>query len=153
MNLTPEKIMGMDVGDRTIGIAISDGLGITAQPKETIRRVSLKEDIDRLVELILENNVVRIVIGLPLNMNGTLGPQGEKTKAFAQKLDKKLKYSDRMVGKTIDIVFWDERLTTSAAQRALIEADVRREGRRQVVDTVAAVFILQNYMDHQKNMR
>jgi len=145
--------MGLDVGDRTIGIAISDGLGITAQPKETIRRVSLKEDIDRLVELILENNIIKIVIGLPLNMNGTLGPQGEKTQGFAQKLEKKLKYSDRMVGKTVEIVFWDERLTTASAQRALIEADVRRENRRHVVDTVAAVFILQNYMDHQKNMR
>lgn len=145
--------MGLDVGDRTIGIAMSDGLGITAQPKETIRRVSLKEDIDRLVELILENNIIKIVIGLPLNMNGTLGPQGEKTQGFAQKLEKKLKYSDRMVGKTVEIVFWDERLTTASAQRALIEADVRRENRRNVVDTVAAVFILQNYMDHQKNMR
>lgn len=145
--------MGLDVGDRTIGIAISDGLGITAQPKETIRRVSLKEDIDRLVELILENNIIKIVIGLPPNMNGTLGPQGEKTQGFAQKLEKKLKYSDRMVGKTVEIVFWDERLTTASAQRALIEADVRRENRRHVVDTVAAVFILQNYMDHQKNMR
>lgn len=145
--------MGLDVGDRTIGIAMSDGLGITAQPKETIRRVSLKEDIDRLVELILENNIIKIVIGLPLNMNGTLGPQGEKTQGFAQKLEKKLKYSDRMVGKTVEIVFWDERLTTASAQRALIEADVRREDRRNVVDTVAAVFILQNYMDHQKNMR
>jgi putative Holliday junction resolvase len=145
--------MGLDVGDRTIGIAISDGLGITAQPKETIRRVSLKEDIDRLVELILENNIIKIVIGLPLNMNGTLGPQGEKTQGFAQKLEKKLKYSDRMVGKTVEIVFWDERLTTASAQRALIEVDMRRESRRQIVDTVAAVFILQNYMDHQKNMR
>lgn len=145
--------MGLDVGDKTIGIALSDGLGITAQPRETLRRVSLKEDIDRLVELILEHNVVKIVMGLPLNMNGSLGPQGEKTKAFAQKLEKKLKYSDRMEGKTLEIVFWDERLTTSAAQRALIEADVRREDRRHVVDTVAAVFILQNYMDHQKNMR
>jgi len=86
-------------------------------------------------------------------MNGTLGPQGEKTQGFAQKLEKKLKYSDRMVGKTVEIVFWDERLTTASAQRALIEADVRREDRRHVVDTVAAVFILQNYMDHQKNMR
>ncbi|MDK9712365.1 Holliday junction resolvase RuvX [Acidaminobacter sp.] len=145
--------MGLDVGDRTIGIAISDGLGLTAQPKETIRRVSLKEDIDRLVELILENNIIKIVIGLPLNMNGTLGPQGEKTQGFAQKLEKKLKYSDRMVGKTVEIVFWDERLTTASAQRALIEVDMRRENRRQIVDTVAAVFILQNYMDHQKNMR
>lgn len=145
--------MGLDVGDRTIGVAISDGLNLTAQPKETIRRVSIKEDIDRLIQLILDNNIITIVVGLPLNMNGTLGPQGEKTKAFAQKLEKKLKYSDRIEGKQVEIVFWDERLTTSAAQRALIEVDMRREDRRQVVDTVAAVFILQNYMDHQKNMR
>ncbi|SCZ81750.1 Holliday junction resolvase RuvX [Acidaminobacter hydrogenoformans] len=145
--------MGLDVGDRTIGVAVSDGLGLTAQPRETIRRVSIKEDIDRLVDLILENNIIKVVIGLPLNMNGTLGPQGEKTKAFAQKLEKKLKYSDRIEGKQVEIVFWDERLTTSAAQRALIEVDMRREDRRQVVDTVAAVFILQNFMDRQKNMR
>lgn len=145
--------MGLDVGDRTIGVAVSDGLNLTAQPRETIRRGSIKEDIDRLVDLILKNNIITIVIGLPLNMNGTLGPQGEKTKAFAQKLEKKLKYSDRIEGKQVEIVFWDERLTTSAAQRALIEVDMRREDRRQVVDTVAAVFILQNYMDHQKNMR
>nr|WP_207646483.1 Holliday junction resolvase RuvX [Acidaminobacter hydrogenoformans] len=151
--MKPEKIMGLDVGDRTIGVAVSDGLGLTAQPRETIRRVSIKEDIDRLVDLILENNIIKVVIGLPLNMNGTLGPQGEKTKAFAQKLEKKLKYSDRIEGKQVEIVFWDERLTTSAAQRALIEVDMRREDRRQVVDTVAAVFILQNFMDRQKNMR
>lgn len=145
--------MGLDVGDKTIGVAVSDALGLTAQPRQTIRRVSMKEDIDRLVDLILENNIITIVVGLPLNMNGTLGPQGEKTQSFAQKLEKKLKYSDRIEGKTINIVFWDERLTTSAAQRALIEVDVSRAGRRQVVDTVAAVFILQNYMDHQKNSR
>jgi putative Holliday junction resolvase len=145
--------MGLDVGDKTIGVAVSDALGLTAQPRQTIRRVSIKEDIDRLVDLILENNIITIVVGLPLNMNGTLGPQGEKTQSFAQKLEKKLKYSDRIEGKTINIVFWDERLTTSAAQRALIEVDVSRAGRRQVVDTVAAVFILQNYMDHQKNSR
>jgi putative Holliday junction resolvase len=145
--------MGLDVGDKTIGVAVSDALGLTAQPRQTIRRVSIKEDIDRLVDLILENNIITIVVGLPLNMNGTLGPQGEKTQSFAQKLEKKLKYSDRIEGKTINIVFWDERLTTSAAQRALIEVDVSRAGRRQVVDTVAAVFILQNYMDQQKNSR
>lgn len=145
--------MGLDVGDKTIGIAVSDAMGLTAQPRETIRRTTLKEDIDRIVALVLENNIVKIVVGLPLNMNGSLGPQGEKTQVFAQKLEKKFKYSDRMVGRTFEIVFWDERLTTSAAERSLIEADVNRAARKRVIDTVAAVFILQNYMDHQKNLR
>ncbi|MDN5351873.1 MAG: putative pre6S rRNA nuclease [Clostridiales bacterium] len=140
------RVMGLDVGDRTIGVAISDPLLITAQGKETLFRESIKQDIDTLVNWIVEYDVEKVVVGLPLNMNGTLGDQGEKTKAFTQKLEKKLNYSDRVKSK-VEIIYWDERLTTKSATRALIESDMRREKRKKVVDTVAAVLILQSYLD------
>ncbi len=143
------RIMGLDVGDRTIGVAISDALKITAQGKETIMRQSIKQDIDRLVELIVEYEVTKVVSGLPMNMNGTLGPQGEKTQEFVKKLEKKLKYSDR-IKTEIEIVFWDERLTTLGAERMLIEADVSRKKRKTVIDKVAAQLILQGYLDSLK---
>lgn len=144
------RIMGLDVGDRTIGVAISDALLITAQGKETIFRQSLKQDIDRLIELINEYEVTKIVSGLPYNMNGTLGPQGEKTKSFMEKLEKKLTYSDRIKHK-IDIEYWDERMTTLSATRMLIDADMRREKRKEVVDKLAATLILQGYLDRLKS--
>ncbi|MBM7561581.1 Holliday junction resolvase RuvX [Fusibacter tunisiensis] len=140
------RIMGLDVGDKTIGIAISDALQITAQGKETLFRESLKSDIDQLVQWIVSYEVHKIVVGLPLNMNGSLGPQGEKTKQFAEKLEKKLKHSTRIT-EPVEIVYWDERLTTLGANRMLIETDMRREKRKKVVDTVAAVLILQGYLD------
>jgi len=143
------RIMGLDVGDRTIGIAISDGLNITAQGKETIFRESLKKDIDRIIELITEYEVTKIVSGLPYNMNGSLGPQGEKTKQFISKLEKKLIYSDR-IQRSIEIVFWDERLTSVSAEKMLIHADVNRKKRKAVIDKVAATLILQSYLDGQK---
>lgn len=145
------RIMGLDVGDRTIGVAISDALLITAQGKETIFRQSLKQDIDRLVDLINEYEVTKIVAGMPYNMNGSLGPQGEKTQQFMDKLEKKLTYSDRIKGK-IEIEFWDERLTTLSATRLLIEADVRREKRKDVVDKLAATLILQGYLDKNRTV-
>lgn len=144
------RIMGLDVGDRTIGVAISDALLITAQGKETIFRQSLKQDIDRLIELINEYEVTKIVSGLPYNMNGTLGPQGEKTKSFMEKLEKKLIYSDRITHK-IEIEYWDERMTTLSATRMLIDADMRREKRKEVVDKLAATLILQGYLDRLKS--
>jgi len=139
--------MGLDVGDRTIGVAISDSLLLTAQGKETIFRESIKKDIDRIVTLIVEYDVTTIVSGLPMNMNGTLGPQGEKTKAFVQKLEKKLQYSDRIT-KPIIQEFWDERLTSIGAERMLIAADMRRDKRKLVIDKVAATLILQGYLDN-----
>lgn len=138
--------MGLDVGDRTIGVAISDALLITAQGKETIFRQSLKQDIDRLVDLINEYEVTKIVAGMPYNMNGSIGPQGEKTKQFMDKLEKKLTYSDRIKGK-IELFFWDERMTTLSATRLLIEADMRRDKRKEVVDKLAATMILQGFLD------
>ncbi|OJV62122.1 MAG: Holliday junction DNA helicase RuvA [Clostridiales bacterium 38-18] len=145
------RIMGLDVGDRTIGVSISDALLITAQGKETIIRQSIKQDIDRLVDLINEYEVTTIVTGMPYNMNGTVGPQGEKTKQFMDKLEKKLIYSDRIKEK-IKIEYWDERLTTMSATRALIEGDVRRENRKKVVDMLAASLILQGYLDRNRTV-
>ena len=140
------RYIGLDVGDRTIGVAISDALKITAQGKETIFRQSIKQDIDRLVDLIVEYEVTRVVSGLPMNMNGTLGPQGEKTQDFMKKLEKKIKYSDR-IDRDIEIIFWDERLTTIGAQKMLIQADVSRQKRKTVIDKIAAQLILQGYLD------
>ena len=145
------RVMGLDGGDRTIGVAISDALLITAQGKETIFRQSLKQDIDRLIELINEYQVTKIVSGMPYNMNGSIGPQGEKTKQFIDKLEKKLIYSDRISGK-IEIEYWDERMTTLSATRMLIEADMRREKRKEVVDKLAATLILQGYLDKNRTV-
>jgi putative Holliday junction resolvase len=131
--------MGLDVGDKTIGIAVSDALGWTAQGVETIRRTNIKADLRRLEELVKEKEIHKMIVGLPKNMNGTLGPQGEKVLEFVERLKKRFN--------TLEIVLWDERLTTVAAERTLISADVRREKRKQVIDMVAATYILQGYLD------
>ncbi len=133
------RIMGLDVGDVTIGVAVSDEMGIIANGITTIRRKNLEFDFDSLKSIINEKNIKRIVVGLPKNMNNTIGPRGEITLAFADELRK------RFDG--IEVIMWDERLTTSAAQRTLIEADVSRKNRKKVIDKLAAVLILQNYLD------
>ncbi|WP_341472778.1 Holliday junction resolvase RuvX [Anaerophilus nitritogenes] len=135
------RTMGLDVGDKTIGVAVSDAMGMIAQGVETIRRVGKKADYKRLQELIEEKCVTKIVVGLPKNMNGTLGPQGEKVLSFVEGLNNRFK---------VEIILWDERLTTVAAERTLIEGDVRRENRKKVIDMVAATYILQGYLDAQK---
>ncbi|MBE0449611.1 MAG: Holliday junction resolvase RuvX [Clostridia bacterium] len=145
------RIMGLDVGDKKIGVAISDSLLITAQGKETLFRESLKVDLDKLIHYINEYDVHKIVVGMPLNMNGSLGPQGEKTKQFVAKLEKKLIHSTR-IDREIEIVYWDERLTTMGATRSLIETDMSRKKRKGVVDTVAAVLILQGYLDGNRTV-
>ncbi|MDR1773851.1 MAG: Holliday junction resolvase RuvX [Clostridioides sp.] len=132
------RIMGLDIGDKTIGVACSDLMGITAQGITTIRRESKKKDLDELKKIISEQNVYKIVSGLPKNMNGDIGPQGEKVIKFCDILKEEL---------GLEIEFWDERLTTVAAHRTLIEADVSRKKRKQVVDKLAAVIILQGYLD------
>lgn len=135
-----ERIMGLDVGDKTIGVSVSDLLQMTAQGVTTIRRESKEKDFKALEDLIKEYNIKKVVIGLPKNMNGTMGPQGEKTMKFAEKLKNKFK---------VQIIYEDERLTTMAAEKLLIEGDVRREKRKGVIDKVAANFILQTYLDRQ----
>ena len=136
------RIMGLDVGDKTIGVAVSDLMGLTAQGVKTIKRVGKKKDIEALKEIIKERQVNKIVSGLPKNMNGTLGPQGEKVIKFCELLEEET---------GIKIEYWDERLSTVAAERTLIQGNVRRETRNGVIDMVAAVIILQGYLDRQRN--
>jgi putative Holliday junction resolvase len=133
------RILALDVGDKTIGIAVSDELGLTAQGVEVIRRSSPAADFRRLAELVAVYGADTILIGLPKNMNGTIGPRGEAVQLFAAEVA--AAFPDRVVK------LWDERLSTVAAERSLIEADVSRRRRREVIDKMAAVFILQGYLD------
>ena len=136
--------MGLDVGSKTIGVAISDAMGWTAQGIETIKINEQIQDFGykRLKELIKEYEVTKAVVGLPKNMNGTIGPRGEICQEFAKNIERKFK---------IPVVLWDERLTTMAAERVLLEADVSRGKRKKVIDKMAAVMILQGYLDSQTN--
>ena len=121
------RIMGLDVGDKTIGVAVSDLMGLTAQGVKTIKRVGKKKDIEALKEIIKERQVNKIVSGLPKNMNGTLGPQGEKVIKFCELLEEET---------GIKIEYWDERLSTVAAERTLIQGNVRRENRNRYKDRI-----------------
>ncbi|QQY80565.1 putative Holliday junction resolvase [Keratinibaculum paraultunense] len=133
-----ERIMGLDVGDKTIGVALSDPLKITAQGLKTIKRKNINDDIKEIEDIIQKYNVTKIVVGLPKNMNNTIGPQGEKVLNFVKKLKKRI---------DVDIILEDERLTTVAAEKMLIEGDVSRKNRKKVIDKVAATYILQTYLD------
>ncbi len=130
--------MGLDVGDKTIGVAISDPLLLTAQGYKTISRESNKKDIKEIEDIIKEYNITKIIVGLPKNMNNTIGIQGEKVLNFVEKLKRRIK---------IEIVLEDERLTTVSAERILLEGDVSRKNRKKIIDKVAATYILQNYLD------
>jgi putative holliday junction resolvase len=132
------RLLGLDYGDKTIGVALSDELGWTAQGLEVIRRTTEEKDLARLQELVQQYGVTEIVVGLPKNMNNTIGPRGEICMAFAQKLHEILQ---------LPVHLWDERLTTVSAQRTLLEADVSRKKRKLVIDKMAAGLILQGYMD------
>lgn len=132
------RIMGLDYGEKTIGVAVSDELGWTAQGIEVIRRTNMSSDIEALRNIMLTYHIHEIVIGLPKHMNGTIGERGEQCIAFAEQLKTHFK---------LPVHLWDERLTTVAAERTLLEADMSRKKRKQVVDKIAAVFILQGYMD------
>lgn len=137
------RIMGLDFGSKTVGVAISDPLFITAQGIEIIRRKEenkLRQTLARIEALIVEYEVSEIVLGLPKNMNATEGERVEKTKEFADRLS-------RRTG--LPVSFWDERLTTVAADKAMMEAGIRRENRKEHVDKLAAVFILQGYLDER----
>ncbi|MEK8131455.1 Holliday junction resolvase RuvX [Paenibacillus filicis] len=139
------RLMGLDYGDKTIGVAVSDELGWTAQGLEVIRRTTGERDLGRLRDIIRDYEVSEIVVGLPKNMNNTIGPRGELCIEFSRWLHEELQ---------LPVHLWDERLTTVSAQRTLIEADVSRKKRKQVVDKMAAALILQNYMDaHSKSKR
>lgn len=136
-----KRIMGLDVGDKTIGVAISDPLGITAQGITTIRRKGINSDFLELEKLVSEYDVEEVVIGLPKNMNNTIGPQGEKVLQFVEKFNKKF---------NLKVILQDERLTTVSAERLLIDADVSRKKRKDVIDKVAATYILNSYLEKNK---
>ena len=136
------RIMGLDFGDKTVGVAISDPLFVTAQPYETIKRRKAKFDIDRIVEIVNDKEVSLIVVGLPKNMNNTIGPQSMKVMSFVDLIKKRI---------DIDIVYEDERLTTVQSEAVLIDMNVRRENRKAHIDKIAASFILQSYLDRRSN--
>lgn len=135
------RIMGLDFGSKTVGVAVSDPLGITAQGVETITRPQenkLRRTLARIEELVKEYGVEEIVLGYPKNMNNTLGERALKSEEFKKQLEART---------NLPVVLWDERLTTAAAQRALMEGGVRRENRKDTVDMLAAILILQGYLD------
>lgn len=133
------RVLGIDFGDRRIGIAVSDPFGWTAKGVETIKwQDSLKGPVERILQLIEEYSIDRIVVGFPINMNGTVGPRGEKTLDFIERIKKVT---------PVEIVKWDERLSTVAANRLMHEAGVKTSKKKGIVDQIAAVYILQNYLD------
>ena len=139
-----KKKMALDVGDKTIGVAVSDALLITAQGITTIERVGIKKDTTKVMEMIKEHMCDTVVIGLPKKLDGTDSIQTEKVYEFKERLENKLRSSGMA---DIKIVYQDERLTTVMAEKVLIDADVSRKKRKQVIDKQAAVIILQSYLD------
>ena len=140
------RLMGLDYGSKTVGVAVSDPLGLTAQGVETVWRKQenkLRQTLARIEELISEYQVERIVLGYPKNMNNTIGERAVKSLEFKEKLEKRTGLS---------VVMWDERLTTAEAERTLMETGVRRENRKQYLDQMAAVLILQGYLDRSNMM-
>jgi putative Holliday junction resolvase len=135
---TGERLLGIDMGSKTIGLALSDITLTIATPLETIRRTKFKIDVERMRDIVNEHGIKGFVLGLPLNMDGTEGSRCQSTRAFAENLVEKI---------DLPLAFWDERLSTAAVTRTLIEADVTRKGRKQVVDKMAAAFILQGALD------
>ena len=131
------RIMALDVGERRIGVALSDPLGLTAQGLEVYQRLTLEQDLAYLTALFQNTQCSRLLIGLPRHMNGEIGPEAEKVMEFGTSLG-------RVCG--VEPIFWDERLTTVQAERALLEGNVRRRRRRQVIDQLAAVLLLENYL-------
>jgi putative Holliday junction resolvase len=132
------RIIGLDIGSKRIGVAVSDLLGITAQAVETIACRSPESDTQRIAELVEAYGAGSIVVGMPFNMDGSEGPQVEKVREFMAQVKEQIR---------VPVIEWDERLTTVAAERMLLEADMSRAKRRKVIDKVAAVLILQGYLD------
>ncbi len=135
---TNRAICGLDLGEKTIGVAVSDLRKSVATPIEVIRRTKFTEDAAKLLSILTERNIAAVILGLPLNMDGSEGPRAQSTRAFARNL---VRLCDLPIG------YWDERLSTVAAERALLEADTSRKRRKEVIDQVAAGFILQGVLD------
>lgn len=137
------RVMGLDVGSKTVGIALSDELGWTAQGLKTLHINEEKQEFGfkEIGQLITEYQVSQVVVGFPKNMNGTIGPRGEASKQYAAEIERRF---------GVSAILWDERLTTMAAERVLLEADLSRKKRKKVIDKMAAVMILQGYLDSIK---
>lgn len=134
------RTMALDVGEKTVGIAMTDVLGITASPRETLRRDGT--ELDRLLRTIQDEEVGEVVVGLPISLNGTLGPSAQKVLQFVEELRRRL----QAIQSEVPVETWDERLTTAEAEKMLIQAETRRSKRRQVIDQIAATLILQGYL-------
>ena len=137
-------VMGLDLGTKTIGVALSDRLWSVASPHETVKRVKFTDDAARLMAIAAGREVGGIILGLPRNMDGSEGPRAQSTRAFARNLARLTE---------LPIGYWDERLSTVAAERALLEADATRKRRMQVIDNIAAAYILQGVLDRMRHMR
>ncbi len=137
-------LVGLDLGTKTIGVAVSDGLLSVASPLETIKRTKYTADAARLSEILAKRDVCGIVLGLPFNMDGSEGPRCQSTRAFARNFARQSE---------LPITYWDERLSTVAAERALLEADASRKHRAEVIDNVAAAYILQGALDRLHHLR
>ena len=135
------SLIGLDLGTKTIGVAVSDIILSVATPIKTIKRKKFSLDSDHLLEIISTKNCCGVIIGLPINMDGSEGPRAQSTRAFARNFSAKTE---------LPITFWDERLSTVAAEKALLEADTTRKRRAQVIDHVAAAYILQGFLDRLK---
>ncbi|WP_306484794.1 Holliday junction resolvase RuvX [Anaerococcus sp.] len=136
------RIMGLDVGNKTIGVALSDPMFLLANALETIKRKKASTDIERIKEIVEENDVNLIIVGLPKNMNNTIGPQAMRVISFVDLLKKQV---------DVEVVYEDERMTTIQSEAVLMDMEVRRENRKKYIDKIAATFILQTYLDRRKN--
>ena len=135
------RVVGLDLGEKTIGVAVSDELGLIAHPRRTLRRTGNKSDSFAVANVAAEEEAERIVVGLPLTLEGSIGPAARRVMAFVEALRKVVK---------IPVETWDERFSTAAVERVLIEADLSREKRKQVIDKQAAAYILQGWLDAQR---
>lgn len=138
------RFLGLDIGTKTVGLALSDVLGMIATPTETLRRGKFGDDAKKLFAMVAQHDIGALVLGLPLNMDGSEGPRCQSVRQFAQNL---------LAVQDIDVVFWDERLSTVAAHRVMIDADLSRKRQAEVVDKMAAAVILQGFLDHLSHLK
>jgi putative Holliday junction resolvase len=141
----PGRILALDLGDARIGLALSDPLGITAQPAGKVDTRGRAADLERIRSIVEEHDAVVVVVGLPLHLSGESGPRAEQAREFARRL--------AQAAPGVSVELWDERLTTAEAERAMIAGNVRRRRRREVIDSLSAVLILQSYLDARSSRR
>lgn len=137
-----KRVVGLDVGSKTIGVAVSDELGLAAHPRRTLARQGTKKDVEAVARIVQEEEADRVVVGLPLTLEGTLGPRAKRVMVLVEAL---------RAGLTVPVETWDERFSTIAVERVLLDADVSRARRKEVVDKQAAAFILQGWLDARRS--